>query len=292
MNESLREKVKQFENTEKEMNEVNCKFKLVDLTCEIIQPFIVFHDEDDAKDKRGNTDLDALKDVQSFALLYGCSPSTGVPAETLMMINISDALIKGLGQDMTCLFPDCMESLKGSDVNFELVTSSSLRSLRLLYDYNFATEFQAVIFVHTELKGSRKKRITRKGLSAMEAAKQAKRDLVATKIFTEENVTICVDLNKKQLVEKFIELRAQADQITAENGPSLAYFIVNIGYMLSGEDHEDILKYLEFPLADNDFLPLTYLGEPFCMHKLCTHLTSTKKVTCALVLENDYHMSS
>ena len=144
-----------------------------------------------------------------------------------MMINISDALIKGLGQDMTCLFPDCVEILKGSDVNFELVTSSTLRSLRLLYDYNFATKFKAVIFVHTELQGFKK---WTTGLSAMEAAEQAKRDLVATKLFTEENVTICVDFNKKQLVEKFIELRAQADQITAENGPCLAYFIVNIGY--------------------------------------------------------------
>ena len=88
------------------------------------------------------------------------------------------------------------------------------------------------------------------------------------------------------MVEKFIELRAQADQITADNGPSLAYFIVNIGFMLDYR-RRDILEYLEFPLADYDFLPLTSVGEPFCMHELCTHLTSTKKVTCALVLEFD-----
>ena len=131
---------------------------------------------------------------------------------------------------MTCLFPDCIESMKGEDVNFELVTSSTLRSLRLLYDYNVATEFHAYIFVH-KLKGFEKY------YRAMCTAEYAKRNLVATKVFTEENVTICVDLDKKQLVEKFIELRAQADQITAENGPCLAYFVVNIGFCLDARNH-------------------------------------------------------
>ena len=211
-----------------------------------------------------------------------------------MMKNISDALIKGLGQDMTCLFPDCIESMIGEDVNFELVASSSLRPLRLLYDYNFATEFHAFIFVHTELKGFKKwtknKYSSDPELSAMEAAEQAKRDLVATKLFTEENVTICVDLDKKQLVEKFIELRAQADQITAENGPCLAYFVVNMGFSLINIHHKDILQGIEFPLAEDDCLPLTSLGEPFCMHELCTYLSSTKKVSCVLVLEYDDEM--
>ena len=69
----------------------------------------------------------------SFALVFGCSPSTGVRADTQMLFDISKALIEGLTDEMTCTFPDVLDSLMGQDNNFELVTSSTLKPLTLFY---------------------------------------------------------------------------------------------------------------------------------------------------------------
>ena len=116
-----------------------------------------------------------------------------------MCEDLTRALHKGIGDDMTCLFLDAMELMQGSDVNFELVSSSSIRPLRLLYEYNFSTESQCIIIVHTQMDGLLEY-IERDGQTAMEIAKQAKKDLVDSKIVSSENVVILVDLNKEQIV--------------------------------------------------------------------------------------------
>ena len=70
------------------------------------------------------------------------------------MHDISKALQNELdGNSLTCVFPNAIDSLKGSDVNFELVTSSTCRPLRLFYSYNLVHERKFVTFVQTHLKG-------------------------------------------------------------------------------------------------------------------------------------------
>ena len=90
---------------------------------------------------------DLLKDIMNIALIFGCSPSVGVPAQTKMMADITDTLLQGYGEEYTCTFPDVLDRLKGRDVNFEMVTSGTLRPLRLFYTYNVVTETIGFIFV-------------------------------------------------------------------------------------------------------------------------------------------------
>ena len=69
-----------------------------------------------------------------------------------MMQEISDALINGLDRNLlTCVFPDVLDNLTGSDANYEMVTSSSLAKLRLVW--SSATKLRVYIFFHSELKG-------------------------------------------------------------------------------------------------------------------------------------------
>ena len=69
-----------------------------------------------------------------------------------MMQEISDALFNGLDRiSMTCVFPDVLENLTGSDANYEMVSSSTLAKLRLVW--SGATKLRVYIFFQTELQG-------------------------------------------------------------------------------------------------------------------------------------------
>ena len=68
-----------------------------------------------------------------------------------MMFDISFALLKGCSADFTCEFPDVLESLTGTDVNFELVTSATLRPLKLFYEHNVARVLRGYVFVQEHL---------------------------------------------------------------------------------------------------------------------------------------------
>ena len=96
---------------------------------------------------RGDTLIDELKKMIYFGLLFGCSPSVGVPAETKFMNDISRALLDGCNDDMVCTFPDCLDSLQGTDVNIELVLSSTLRPYRLFFIHHVVRVTYGLIFV-------------------------------------------------------------------------------------------------------------------------------------------------
>ena len=89
----------------------------------------------------------------SFALVFGCSPSTGVDAQTRYMYDISAALLDGCTPEMTCTFPDVLETLQGRDNNFEMVTSSTLKPLRMFYGHNIVRIYRGYVFVQEGLEG-------------------------------------------------------------------------------------------------------------------------------------------
>ena len=70
-----------------------------------------------------------------------------------MLFDISKALIEGLTAESTCTFPDVLETLQGTDTNLELVTSSTLRPLKMFYDYNIVRILRGYIFVQEYLEG-------------------------------------------------------------------------------------------------------------------------------------------
>ena len=54
---------------------------------------------------------------------------------------------------MTCQLSEVLDSLSGTDVNFEIVKSQTARPLKLFYAFNNAGTLKAYIFVQTELEG-------------------------------------------------------------------------------------------------------------------------------------------
>ena len=62
-----------------------------------------------------------------------------------MMADMSEVLLKGYDDEFTCTFPEVLDSLKGKDVNFEMVTSATLRPLRLFY--SVITKTMGLVFV-------------------------------------------------------------------------------------------------------------------------------------------------
>ena len=69
------------------------------------------------------------------------------------MFDISATLQSNVSADLTVLFPDVLESLQGTDVNFEMVTSSTLRPLKLFYSHNAVGTMRGLVFVQTHLRG-------------------------------------------------------------------------------------------------------------------------------------------
>ena len=69
------------------------------------------------------------------------------------MYDVSDALQDGVTNEMTCTFPDVLENLEGSDNNFEMVTSSTLKPLKMFYEHNVARILRGYVFVQESLEG-------------------------------------------------------------------------------------------------------------------------------------------
>ena len=55
--------------------------------------------------------------------------------------------------DLTCELEDVLVALSGTDVNFEIVKSQTVRPLKLYYVHNKCDEIWGFIFVQRELKG-------------------------------------------------------------------------------------------------------------------------------------------
>ena len=60
------------------------------MTNSIKQTLLGLHDNK----ARGNTLIDAVKDIINFALVFGCQPADGVKAATTMMADITDLFTK------------------------------------------------------------------------------------------------------------------------------------------------------------------------------------------------------
>jgi len=87
-------------------------------------------------------------------IAFGCRPSEGVAAQTTMIANVSyilDSLYDRFTQAVE--FPTCFDSMKSDDANIEIVSSSSLQTMRLVRKHNVVTHTIAAIFVTPELKG-------------------------------------------------------------------------------------------------------------------------------------------
>ena len=81
------------------------------------------------KKGRGNGEFRSakFKAQQNFLFMWGCRPSDQVDAKTAMVKDVVKTLMKKYNRnDMTIHIPSAFEHLKGSDANFEMVTSNTI----------------------------------------------------------------------------------------------------------------------------------------------------------------------
>ena len=66
-----------------------------------------------------------------------------------MVKDILNALIKGADRiNFTVLLPQALDQLKGNDASFETASSSKIKTLKLFYKYNIATQSIGLVFAH------------------------------------------------------------------------------------------------------------------------------------------------
>ena len=159
------------------------------------------------------------------------------------MQEISDALFNGLDRiSMTCVFPDVLDNLTGSDANYEMVSSSTLAKLRLVW--SGATKLRVYIFFHSELVGFSVWTGTQNGYlkgercTAQIMSEKAKEAFIAAKLCLEEDVKILADYTKEQIIEEVNEIKTQVDKITAADGPCVGIFMVHIGFSVDWYNKE------------------------------------------------------
>ena len=178
----------------------------------------------------------------SFALVFGCSPSTGVDAATRFMYDISKALLDGCNAEMTCTFPDVLESLQGSDNAFEMVTSSTLRPLRMFYGHNVVRILRGYVFVQEGLEGfgdwegseecNQYGLRIEKPLAAKELGKKVRDNLMDLSSTNIPVVEVLINKPKAEIIQIFRDIRELGNRIKREQGTGLGVFIICLGFMI------------------------------------------------------------
>ena len=86
-------------------------------------------------------------------MFFGCGPSIGVKSDTKFMHDICEALLDRFADDMSLTFPEFLEGIKGTDTNFELVSSSTTRPVKLMYTHNLVSRLLGYVFAWNQLDG-------------------------------------------------------------------------------------------------------------------------------------------
>ena len=108
-----------------------------------------------------------------------------------MVKNIFDTLMnKFEPRNLSVQFPYAFEQLKGTDAEFEMVTSNTIQPLRLLYQHDIAEKKIAAIFVNTHVKQLEWTQAGDKGIEVTKLFRE-------TFEFKEDEVEIYIDLDKQ-----------------------------------------------------------------------------------------------
>ena len=135
---------------------------------------------------------------------------------------------------LTVEFPKILQNLQGSDAQIEIIQSSVLQTARLSVKGNQSKNPQAYILVQSKLQ--------RGDLKALEYTNAEERAQAAVEFFTDvlefkpENVVVCRDYTKAQIIELLDQLYSEAEAFENNSNNSSrdanAIFINWIGFML------------------------------------------------------------
>ena len=135
---------------------------------------------------------------------------------------------------LTLKIPDVFEQLKGTDVNFELTTSSTLQKLELPYRDNIVAKSRGIVFVTDS--------IDRPGCEPLVYINHDKNGDMATSIlkdsFKFDTVELIENPSKQEVLDKLKELDDESEMFEQDHEPKtvLAIAVIWIGFKLREKD--------------------------------------------------------
>ena len=171
---------------------------------------------------------------------------------------------------------------------------SVLKTLRLTVKGNQPANPKAYIFVQSKLQ--------RGDLPPLEYPDAEKRAEAAQEFFKDvlnfksENVVVCQDYTKKQVIELMTQLCNEAESFELENNSrkANAIYLNWIGFCLSDQTDENdwrnkktVSEYFKpDPEVSICFFPLTHSGEPIALSEYCLKICSKSSRTQVVLLQD------
>ena len=88
----------------------------------------------ETKGVRGENVIASKVRRENTLLLFGCKPSLGVARDTFMIRDLLKTLIERLDHSSLSIeFPDVLDSMQGEDASFEMVTSNTIKRMKMFY---------------------------------------------------------------------------------------------------------------------------------------------------------------
>ena len=143
---------------------------------------------------------------------------------------------------MTCQLDDVLATLQGTDVNFEIIKSQTVRPLKLFYTHNKANILRGYIFAQNTLKDKRfyseinadsyYKLGPHVAYSASLLGEKIKRQLQEKDALGIDEVEVFSDLSKAETIKKIQSIKESSIAIATEKNCNVGHVFVTVGFRL------------------------------------------------------------
>ena len=174
------------------------------------------------------------KSNNNYFFYHGTKPELGVKSSSVMVNDIFRQLKKFNRKTLTTVLPDALEYLIGSDADFEAIISQTAEKCEIDYRGNLVTKSRAVIFANSKLVPQQNDKRPTLTYDNSEKLTQLASDLFKNVLGYDE-VEICRDQTKAQIIDKFGELKADAAAFEKTHTPQTIFSqaVVWIGFVIS-----------------------------------------------------------
>ena len=158
-----------------------------------------------------------------------------------------------------------------------MVTSSTLKPLRMFYGHNVVRVLRGYVFVQEGLEGVGEWEGTElcdedgyrigEPLSAKDLGAKVRDNLMGPSSTNIPEVELHINKTKAEIVQIFRDIRELGNKIKREEGTSLGAFVVNINFLFNEYFNPEKLKQLGAPLHDKSYqhdYSVTQQGELVC----------------------------
>ena len=183
-----------------------------------------------------------------------------------MAEDFSKALISSYDDtDMTCYLSTVLDALQGTDVNFEIVKSQTVRPLKLFYSHNKASVLRAFIFaqsrVNENIYEAKRRIFTDNPLenlwnrwTASEYAHTLKERLQDKEALAIDEVEVYNDLSKAETIQTIQRIKESSIEIAKARECNVGHVFVTVGFHISdsADRNRALITELDGPLSDTE----------------------------------------